>query len=146
MTEPMSIGERRQRNRSGPSRRTVLHVMPDLQIGGGQTIILQGIRHLDPHRFRTSSPTSIRRQRRDGGASNRPEPRSSVSTTVPRGASARSSAFAAVPRRRRDLVQTHSDVDRKFGQLAALCTGVPVVGHLHAEWMHLGRWRGPATA
>ena len=37
-----------------------------------------------------------------------------------------------------DLLHVHSDLDRRFGHTAALVTRKPVVGHLHAEWVHLG--------
>jgi glycosyltransferase involved in cell wall biosynthesis len=42
-----------------------------------------------------------------------------------------------IRRERIDLVHVHSDLDRKYAQAAALATGTPVVGHLHAEWNHL---------
>lgn len=57
---------------------------------------------------------------------------------LPPGGSAHTVAALRNRLRRVDLAHVHSDVDRKLTQVASLGTGVPVVGHLHAEWIHLG--------
>lgn len=118
------------------SSRTVLHVMPDLAIGGGQTIVLQGVRHMvQDHRVLVAvldgGPTDLVAAFEQAGAEVR---------VVPHGGRLRQ--VLAVRRLLReehvDLVQTHNDADRRVAQPAALLAGVPVVGHLHAEWVHLG--------
>jgi len=38
-----------------------------------------------------------------------------------------------------DVVHIHTDVGRDVGGAAAFLCGVPVVSHLHGEWVHLGR-------
>lgn len=146
MTRPMSISRPAapQPAEAPAERRTVLHVMPDLQVGGGQTIILQGLRHLDPERVRTvvayldASGDQMVAAYEAAGAEvvcvdHRPR----------RGPATVRRLRSLIREHRADVVQTHSDIDRKFGQLAALGTGVPVVGHLHAEWNHLGSMAEP---
>ena len=122
--------------------RTVLHVLPDLQIGGGQTIVLQGLQHLDPSRYRTVVVTltddrnALTGAFRDAGATV-----VELSTgTGPRSALALRQVLAE---QRVDVVQTHNDLDRKVAQPVAALTGTPVVGHLHAEWNHLGSHAAP---
>lgn len=122
--------------------RTVMHVLPDLQIGGGQTIVLQGLRHLDPRRYRTLIVTltadcnEMTTAFREAGAT-------VVELTT--GASPRSARALRrlIVDERVDLVQTHNDVDRKVAQPVAALTSTPVVGHLHAEWNHLGSKAAP---
>ena len=120
-------------------RRTVLHVMPDLQIGGGQTIALQGIRHLDPARFRTvvvyldAAGDEMVGAFEQAGAEV-----VCVDHRAGRGPRTVARLRRLMTAEHVDLVHTHSDIDRKYGQLAALLARKPVVGHLHAEWMHLG--------
>lgn len=126
--------------RSGEGRRRarVLHVLPDLQIGGGQTIVLNHVRHADRDRFDVDlvtlgGPDEMGDRFRETGC---------TLLTVPYrpGAGVVTAARLARLIRRRgvDVVHVHSVHDRRLGQLAALATGVPVVGHLHAEWNHLG--------
>lgn len=138
MTETLAVDGTETRTLR-PVRRTVMHVMPDLRIGGGQTIVLQGIRHLDADRFRTvvayldASGTDMVAAFEQAGADvvcigHRPG----------RGVRTVRRLRRLIRREQVDLVQTHSDIDRKYGQLAALLADTPVVGHLHAEWVHLG--------
>lgn len=50
---------------------------------------------------------------------------------------------SAVRRAQPDLIHVHSGRDRKLGQLAALLTRTPVVGHLHSPWAHLEPMHAP---
>ncbi len=128
----------------GATVRTVLHVMPDLAIGGGQTIVLQGVRHHSKGRYRvlvavlTDRPDDMVPAFEDAGAE--------ILVVPPGSRMQRIRALARLMRERDvDLVQTHNDADRRLAQPAALLARVPVVGHLHAEWVHLGNL-APATA
>jgi glycosyltransferase involved in cell wall biosynthesis len=116
----------------------VLHLLPDLAIGGGTTIVLHHVCHADPRRF-TVSVASL-----GGDDSTRPRfvergvdplefdlAGDGLAITVARVAH-------AIRRDGIDLLHVHSDLDRKVGELAALLTRTPVVSHLHAEWVHLG--------
>jgi glycosyltransferase involved in cell wall biosynthesis len=115
-------------------RARVLHVLPDLAIGGGQTIVLNHVRHADRTRFdvdvvQLHPAADLAPAFAEAGS----PPELLASPPSPR-------TVAELRRRvrRSDVVHVHSDEDRKLAQLASLRTGVPVVGHLHAEWVHLG--------
>lgn len=115
-------------------RARVLHVLPDLAIGGGQTIVLNHVRHADRERFDVAvvqlhPAADLAPAFAEAGSPPELLPPSPLPRTV-----------AELRRRvrRSDVVHVHSDEDRKLSQLASLGTGVPVVGHLHAEWVHLG--------
>lgn len=122
----------------------VLHLLPDLQIGGGQTIVLNHLRHADRSRFDLT--VAALTHQAGTGATMADE----FATTLGRpvidlGHGVRAGDLTTVTqlvrliqRERIDLLHVHSDVDRKLGQVAALATKIPVVGHLHAEWVHLG--------
>lgn len=116
----------------GPAR--VLHVLPDLAIGGGQTIVLNHVRHADRSRFDVDV---VHLHPGDDLAPAFAEA-GSPPELLPTPPSPRTVAELRRRVRRADVVHVHSDEDRKLAQLAALGTGVPVVGHLHAEWVHLG--------
>lgn len=119
------------------TRHRILHVLPDLAIGGGQTVVLQHVRHADHDRYEVvvshlragdaMTPAFV-----DAGVD--PVDLGLGSQAGPAGALRTLVGLA----RRSDLVHVHSDLDRKFGHVAGLVAGVPVVGHLHAEWVHLG--------
>lgn len=117
----------------------VLHLLPDLSIGGGQTIVLNHLHHYDRDRFEVLVAVLF-----DGG-----DLTSEAATAIGRDVvdlhHDASRPWRTVPRLARllrdehiDVLHVHSDDDRKLGHVAALATGVPVVGHLHAEWVHLG--------
>lgn len=127
---------------AGALRRTVMHVLPDLQIGGGQTIVLQGLRHLDAERYRTVVVT-LTADRNEMTTAFREAGATVVELTT--GTSPRSALALRrlIADEHVDLVQTHNDVDRKVAQPVAALTGTPVVGHLHAEWNHLGSKAAP---
>lgn len=118
----------------------VLHLLPDLQVGGGQTVVLNQLLGTDRERFEIEVAALVAR-----GPVGADLASASGAPVVDLGQRGLFGAPAAVKRlvqhlRRHDvdLLHVHSDRDRKVGQLAALVTGVPVVGHLHAEWVHLG--------
>lgn len=117
----------------------VLHVLPDLAIGGGQTIVLNHLRHHDDSRFQV-----LVAELEQGGELT-PDVAAAIGRDPIDLAHLREHPWRSVPKlidvirgERVDLVHVHSDADRKIGHLAALRCGVPVVGHLHAEWIHLG--------
>lgn len=126
-------------------RVTVMHVMPDLQIGGGQTIVLQGLQHLDADRYRAIVVT-LGRDRHEMA----PAFRAAGAHVVELGTGASWRSAVALRRliteHRVDLLQTHNDLDRKIAQPVAALTGTPVVGHLHAEWNHFGSKASPQDA
>jgi glycosyltransferase involved in cell wall biosynthesis len=116
----------------------VLHLLPELAIGGGSTIVLHHLRHADRSRFvvmvgALGGDVSARPRFVECGV----EPLEfdlageGLGITVARVA-------RAIRRHHVDLVHVHSDTDRKVGELAALVTRTPIVSHLHAEWVHLG--------
>lgn len=118
----------------GGVRTRVLHVLPDLAIGGGQTIVLNHLLHADRSRYDIDvvllgGPGDLTDAFAAAGSPPEVLPGASAAQTI-----------AAIRKRlnRVDLVHVHSDVDRKLTQVASLGTGVAVVGHLHAEWVHLG--------
>jgi glycosyltransferase involved in cell wall biosynthesis len=115
----------------------VLHVLPDLARGGGQMVVLQLVAHADRRRFEPivvalTRPDDLVTDFVDAGA------RPTVLAARPPSTLVAAARVARLVRRRAvDVVHVHSGPDRKVGQLAALATGVPVVGHLHAPWPHL---------
>ncbi|MGE3619298.1 MAG: glycosyltransferase [Acidimicrobiia bacterium] len=117
----------------------VLHLLPDLAIGGGQTIVLNHLRHADRDRFEVVVAVL-----EGGGALTDDFAEATGRAPIEVPFDARRPWASVVPlvrllrRERIDLLHVHSDVDRKLGHAAALATRVPVVGHLHAEWIHLG--------
>jgi glycosyltransferase involved in cell wall biosynthesis len=128
----------------------VLHLLPDLAIGGGQTIVLNHLRHADRDRY------DVRVAVLEGGGALTGEFTDAMGHSpidVPFSPSRPWASVIPIVRLIRrlgvDLVHVHSDVDRKLGHAAAALTRVPVVGHLHGEWIHLGpkipdgaaRWR-----
>lgn len=122
------------------TRARVLHLLPDLQVGGGQTVVLNQLMATDRDRFVVRMAALDAR-----GPVGADLEAASGSPVVDLGHRGPIGAPVAVKRLAEhlraddvDLLHVHSDRDRKVGQLAALVTGVPVVGHLHAEWVHLG--------
>jgi glycosyltransferase involved in cell wall biosynthesis len=122
----------------------VLHVLPDLQIGGGQTIVLNHLRHADLRRFHIT--VTMLRSDIPGGSTMTDEFTETLGGPVidlGHGTEVGDAGVVArlvriIRRNDIDLIHVHSDVDRKLGQVAGLLTGTPVVGHLHAEWVHFG--------
>jgi glycosyltransferase involved in cell wall biosynthesis len=126
-----------------PAATRVLHLLPDLAIGGGQTVVLDLVRHLDRSRYSVDvaylgDDRSLEGQLHDAGAR-------TFALRHHRGQAPRT--LLALRRllidERIDVLHVHSDLDRRLGQLAALTTRTPVVGHLHSEWVHLGSAAAP---
>lgn len=126
----------------------ILHLLPDLRIGGGQTVVLNHLRHADTDRF----PVLLATLAGDATAAHGIGPEVEVLLGRPAievgrggGTARRIAALVRLLHREHiDVLHVHSDVDRRVGQVAALLTRTPVVSHLHAEWVHLGPKR-PAT-
>jgi glycosyltransferase involved in cell wall biosynthesis len=126
-----------------PSVTRVLHLLPDLAIGGGQAVVLDLVRHLDRSRYSVDvaylgDDRSLEGQMRDAGAR----------TFALRHHPGRAPRTLLALRRllideRIAVLHVHSDLDRRLGQVAALTTRTPVVGHLHSEWVHLGSTASP---
>ena len=119
--------------------RRVLQTLPDLQVGGGQVIALNGIRHLPRSRYHfeqlalAPELAQMVPDFRELGV----EP---VLIDHRRGRTAQDvAAIASVIRERRiDLVHIHGANERRLVMPAAFAARVPVVCHLHSEWVHLG--------
>ena len=124
----------------GSGRRArVLHLLPDLTIGGGQTIVLNHLHHIDHERFEVVVAVL-----QDGGELS-DEAAAAIGRPILDLGHDPTRPWRTVPRLARvlrderiDVLHVHSDHDRKLGHVAALARRVPVVGHLHAEWVHLG--------
>lgn len=121
-----------------PRRAGVLHLLPDLRIGGGQMIVLQHLRHADRARFEVGvchlyAEDDFGHAFREAGADpvcfdHRP---GGEGRTLRR-------LVGLLRTYDVDLLHVHSGLDRKLGQLAALLTGTPVISHLHSAWVHFG--------
>jgi glycosyltransferase involved in cell wall biosynthesis len=121
----------------GPPFR-VLHILPDLQIGGGQTIVLNGVRDLDRTRFDPIVCYLFDDDEMADSFARVGCPPRRIEHRPGRGAATVVQLVRLIRDEKIDLLHVHSQPDRLYGQLAALLTGVPVVGQLHARWMHLG--------
>lgn len=110
----------------------VLHVMNDLRVGGGQQLVLNIMRSLDPVRVRPSicyvepaeemagvfrtagfEPVALGRRRRADAAA------------------ALARLIRLVRRERIGVLHAHSSIDKHYALLAGFLTRVPVVIHLH---------------
>jgi glycosyltransferase involved in cell wall biosynthesis len=119
--------------------RRVLQTLPDLQVGGGQVIALSAIRHLPRSRYhfeQLALDPDVEQMVPDFRALG-VEP---VLIDHKRGHTAREvGAIATFIRERHiDVVHVHGADERRLVMPAALAAGVPVVCHLHSEWVHLG--------
>ena len=115
---------------SRPAR--VLHLLPDLACGGGQSVVLRSLAALDRSRF---TPIVMALGPVDDLAAEFEAHDIAVVRTSRRDVVA---AVRDVIRRRHiDIVHVHSDVDRRIGMRAVLRTGTPLVAHLHSMWVHL---------
>jgi glycosyltransferase involved in cell wall biosynthesis len=116
----------------------VLHILPDLQIGGGQRIVLNGITHVDRNRFVPAVVYLLEGDEMAPAFTAAGCPPLRIPHERRRGLLTVARLARLIRRDDVDLVYVHSGVDRTYGQLAALLTGVPVVGQLHSRWVHLG--------
>src|SRR3954451_7407818 len=115
-------------------RVTVLHVLPDLALGGGQSIVMQHLRHFDRDRFdvRVASlgpDATLAPWFAEAGA-----PPVFIDVAERGHLAAVLQAIDHVSGA--DVVPVHTDVGRDIGGAAAWWCGVPVVFHLHSEWVH----------
>lgn len=113
----------------------VLHVMNDLRMGGGQQLVLNIMRSVDPVRVRPSicyvqpaqemedtfreagfRPVSLGHERR----------LHTVRTTL--------RLMRLIRRDRIQVLHAHSSIDKHFAQLAGILSRVPVVNHLHMPY------------
>jgi glycosyltransferase involved in cell wall biosynthesis len=123
----------------GETLARVLHLLPDLAIGGGQTIVLNHLLHVDRERY------DVRVAVLEGGGAMTQaftDATGHAPIEVPFSSSRPWASVLPIAKLIRrldiDLLHVHSDVDRMLGHAAARLTRVPVAGHLHAEWIHLG--------
>lgn len=129
---PMPLGSRRP---PATDRVRVLQLLPDLRVGGGQAVVLGLLSHLDPGRFDVRVATLADPADMCEAFAAAGFPPVELQTTGRLGAVA--TVARLIRRERFDIVHVHSPVDRAVGHLAALASGIPVVGHLHSEWVHL---------
>jgi glycosyltransferase involved in cell wall biosynthesis len=119
--------------------RRVLQTLPDLQVGGGPVIALNGIRHLprSHYRFDVLALEPERAQLVADFEELGVEP--VLLEHRPSRALLDVAAITRLIRRRRiDVVHVHGANERRLVMPAALAAGVPVVSHLHSEWVHFG--------
>ncbi|MGD9753449.1 MAG: glycosyltransferase [Acidimicrobiia bacterium] len=124
--------------------RRVLHLLPDLQRGGGQLVAYELAVRVDRTRFQPF----VARLRPPDDLCERFAAAGVPVLAFEQGGGMVAAAIALarqVRNHRIDVLHVHSDADRKVGQIAALVTGTPVVGHLHSPWAHL-RPMAPAGA
>jgi len=115
----------------------VLHVLPDLALGGGPSIVMQHLRHADRDQFdvRVASlgpDATLASCFAEAGAP--PMFLDAPSRGHLGGVLEAIDHVSGV-----DVLHLHTDLARDNFGPAALWCGVPVVYHLHSEWMHLGR-------
>jgi glycosyltransferase involved in cell wall biosynthesis len=118
--------------------RRVLHVLPDLAIGGGQTIVWNGIRFADRDSYDIRACHLLPDDEMRPAFLECGVPVTHLGHRPGFGLRTVVRLTRLLRRDRIDIVHVHSDLDRKYAQTAAWAARVPVVGHLHAEWDHLG--------
>jgi glycosyltransferase involved in cell wall biosynthesis len=116
----------------------VLHVLPDLAIGGGQTIVWNGIRFADRDSYDIRACHLLPDDEMRPAFLECGVPVTHLGHRPGFGLRTVVRLTRLLRRDRIDIVHVHSDLDRKYAQTAAWAARVPVVGHLHAEWDHLG--------
>ena len=113
----------------------VLHLLPNLALGGGQVLVLRTIQGLDPEGFRSSvcsvwrdGPSSMSEQFRAAGV-----PVLSLEFRRSLAPAALWRLVRFLRRERVDLIHTNNTYwDRRFGALASALTGVPLVNTFHS--------------
>lgn len=124
--------------RSGRAR--VMHLLPDLVRGGGQVVVAELLAHMDRDRFEAHVVALDGPRDMAGDFAALGCPPVVLDGSGPRLLAA---VVGAVRSIEPDLIHVHSGRDRKLGQLAALLTRTPVVGHLHSPWAHLEAMHRP---
>lgn len=124
------------------ARLRILHMLPDLAVGGGQRLVLRLVQGLDPARFASAvahvrGPDSLGPEFRRAGAE-------TLALDLPRGSLAVAAALPRVLRRltagvRRlgvDVIHMNNTIwDRRLGLAASALCGVPGVNTLHTMRM-----------
>ncbi len=114
----------------------VLHVLPDLKVGGGQQVVLDAVRSGDRTRFRYHIAHIFPDDEMGDGFRD-----IGVDTVCVGGRSPVSAVrrlVGLVGDLSVDLLHVHSPLDRKYGHAAALLARKPVISHLHSPWDHRG--------
>lgn len=113
----------------------VVHMMPDLIVGGGQHLLLRNIKGMDPARVKNyvccvKAYGPMEEAYRAAGVE-----LSCLNLRKATGILKAARQLAAMVRREKiDIIHTNNTVlDRTVGQLASLMTGRPVVNSLHSE-------------
>jgi glycosyltransferase involved in cell wall biosynthesis len=124
-------------------RVTVLHVLPDLALGGGGTIVMQHLLHADRDRFevRVASLGSDKTLEPCFAEAGAPPVFIDVAARGHLGSVLQAIDYIADV----DVVHVHTEAGRDIGGAAAWWCGVPVVFHLHSEWVHLNPRVPPGT-
>lgn len=110
----------------------ILHVLPDLQMGGGQLVVLRSIKYMDKARFRNQVCYLCEDHGMEADfveADARP-----VCLGYRKGRRVRTlwRLIRLIRTERIDLIHTNNTpLDRTYGQLAAILCGVPLVNTLH---------------
>ena len=123
----------------------VVHMMPDLIVGGGQHLLLRNIKGMDPRRVKSTvccvrALGPMETAYREAGVA-----LECLNCRGNRALIGAAKRLAALIRRDGiDLVHTNNTVsDRTVGQLAAWITGRPVVNSLHSEHERSDSMTGP---
>ena len=117
----------------------MLHMLPDLRVGGGTQLVANLIRHLDPSRY-----TGVACHVCDGGNTYELFERLSI-PLVGLGHSpyrvpvSLTKLVRLIRERAIDIIHVHSKLDGRYAQSAGLICGVPVVVHLHGYWPRSAR-------
>lgn len=123
----------------------VLHMLPDLELGGGQLLLLRNISAMDPAEFSHAACTirahgTMHDQFRAAGV----DLHTLDLRTLAGMPAALRRLVRLVHRLDVDIIHTNNTgSDRLFGQSAALLTGKPVVNSLHSPLQFGRRQRGP---
>jgi glycosyltransferase involved in cell wall biosynthesis len=120
-------------------RVNVLHTLPDLAVAGGQRVVLDLVRRLDPDRF----AVTVVSLSGDGGMGPRFEGAGLAPVVLPHGGRlGRAATLGALARlivdRDIDIVHVHGSVELPYAVAAAALTRRPLVRHVHG----LGRRSG----
>lgn len=110
----------------------VLHVMNDLRVGGGQQLVLNIMRSVDPAKVRpfiahVEPADEMSAVFRDAGF----EPVSLGRRSRADGPAALRRLAGLIRRERIDMLHAHSSIDKHYSLMAGFVTRVPVVIHLH---------------
>jgi glycosyltransferase involved in cell wall biosynthesis len=128
-------------------RVNVLHTLPDLAVAGGQRVVLDLVRRLDPGRF----AVTVASLSGHGGMGPRFEAVGLPPVILPHGGSlGRAATVGALARlivaRDVDIVHVHGSVELPYAVAAAALTRRPLVRHVHGLGRRTGDGDGPAPS